>query len=126
MFYDKVIDNMADLFGYPPGTKLHNVNLVNPKYSPNGRVEICEFIGFPVKQSREQAVPPNLGVLSISFETDEIDTVCQRLQALGGQRISGPVVATMPYLGNVMLATFFGLDGEVLEFYQRLQVTVDE
>ena len=55
-----------------------------------------------------------------------IDVVCQRVQELGGERISGPVITTMPYFGDVMIATFYGPDGEVLEFYQRLQTTDDE
>lgn len=120
IFYDKMIENMEDFFGVPKGTKLHNVNLMKKQGSPNGRIELVQYIGLPGQTVRDKAVPPNIGVLSVSFETDNIEQTCELVRAAGGQEISKPVPVHLPFFGNTRLATYFGPDGETLEFYQRL------
>ena len=120
ILYEKVVENMESFFGLPQGTKLHNVNLMKHGTSPNGRIELAQYVGYPGKPVGDRAVPPNLGVLSISFETDNLDETGRLVKKLGAQEISVPVIVLMPPFGKVKLATYFGLDKEVLEFYQRL------
>ena len=120
IFYDKMVENMEAFFQVPKGTKLHNVNLMKKQGSPNGRIELVQYIGLPGQPVRDKAVPPNIGILSISFETDNIEQTCELVRAVGGQEISKPVQVTLPFFGNTRLATYFGPDGEALEFYQRL------
>jgi len=97
VFYDKLIENMEGFFGMPKGTSLHNVNLIMPAGSPNGRVELAQYVGFPGRPLRERAVPPNLG----------------------GEAIGGPLELAVPPFGKVALRTFFGPDGETLELFER-------
>ena len=119
--YETMVENLERFFEVPAGTKLHNINLMNPAFSRNGRVEIVQYIGFKsMKLLRERSVPPNIGILSISFETNDIVATCKLVKDLGGQEISEPVQVVLPKLGKVKLATFFGPDGEALEFYQAV------
>jgi predicted lactoylglutathione lyase len=120
VLYDKVVENMEEFFGVPKGTNLHNVNLFKPALSPNGRIEIAQYVGFLGKELRDKAAPPNVGILSISFETDDIDDTVKLVQSLGGQSIGGPIQLELAPFGEIQLATFFGPDGEVVEFFQRL------
>lgn len=119
-FYDRIFDNLEDLIHLPKSTKLRNINLMKPEITRLGRIEIAQYIGFPGNQTREKAVPPNRGVLALTFETDDLSAACDLVTDLGGTAIGGPVGVSFEPYGPVRLATFFGPDGEVLEFMQRL------
>ena len=119
VLYDKVIENMESFFGVPKGTNLHNVNLIMPAGSPNGRVELAQYVGYPGRSLRDRAVPPNLGILSISFETDDLAAAGRLAEEVGGEAIGGPVELPVPPFGNVTFRTFFGPDGETLELFER-------
>jgi len=118
VLYDKVVEKMEGFFGLPRGVKLHNINLIRPGQFPNGRIEIVQYIGFPGESLREKAIPPNRGLLAISFETTDLTETMSRLENTGATRIAGPVEADYGFLGPVVAATFAGPDGETLEFFQ--------
>jgi hypothetical protein len=66
------------------------------------------------------AVPPNIGILSVSLETDDLPGISERVVARGARMIAGPFEAEMPPFGRVLFSTFLGPNGEQWEFFQRL------
>ncbi|WP_030909573.1 VOC family protein [Streptosporangium amethystogenes] len=116
--YDKLIENMESFFRLPPGTGLHNINMYVPGDTLNGRVEIAQYVGFPGEQQRDRAVPPNIGILSVSLGTDDLAATAALVTGIGGEPVCDPVEVDLPPYGPALVQTFFGLDGEVLEFYQ--------
>ncbi|MGW5158204.1 VOC family protein [Nonomuraea wenchangensis] len=116
--YDKLIENMESFFRLPEGTGLHNINLYVPGGTLNGRVELAQYVGFPGEQQRDRAVPPNLGILSVSLETDDLAATADLAGGLGAEPVCAPVEVDLPPYGPALVQTFFGLDGEILEFYQ--------
>ncbi|MFI6709387.1 VOC family protein [Nonomuraea sp. NPDC050478] len=118
VLYDKLIENMESFFRLPPGTGLHNINLFMPGGTVNGRVEIAQYVGFPGRQQRATAVPPSLGILSASLETDDLAATSALVTGLGAEPVCPPVEVDLPPYGSALVQSFFGPDGEVLEFYQ--------
>lgn len=119
VLYDQVLKDVEWLTGLPEGSELRNVNLQKPELSPLGRVEITAHEGYPGADKRSVAVPPNVGILALSFETDDLDQTSDLVVSLGGISISEGAALTMPPWGNIKVRTFFGLNGEVLELFQR-------
>lgn len=117
--YDHVYPGLEDLIHLPKGSKLRNVNLWQPGQSRIGRIEVAQYVGFPGESNRDRAAPPNTGPISIAFETADLAATRTLLAELGVEEIGGPVEANIPPVGQVMLVTAFGPDGEMLEFFQR-------
>lgn len=115
IMYDKVVEGLEDFFHVPQGTALHNVNLLKRDQSRNGRIELAHYRGFPGSSLRHRAVPPNLGILSLTLRTDDLDTATRQASDLGGEPVAGPVEVDLPPLGRQRLATVLGPDGEQLE-----------
>ncbi|MCC5577296.1 VOC family protein [Microtetraspora sp. AC03309] len=118
--YDKLIEGMESFFRLPPGTALHNINMYVPGDTLNGRVEIAQYVGFPGSRQHDRAVPPNIGILSVSLATDDLAATAALVTGLGAEPVCAPVELDLPPYGPALVQTFFGLDGEVLEFYQCL------
>lgn len=117
--YDKVVEGMESFFQFPEGTGLHNINMYVPGDTMNGRVEIAQYVGLAGRSLRERAVPPNLGILSVSLETDDLAATAALLAERGAEPVCAPVGLDLPPHGPALVQPFFGPDGEVLEFYQR-------
>ncbi|WP_067186145.1 VOC family protein [Microtetraspora niveoalba] len=118
--YDKLIEGMESFFRLPPGTGLRNINMYAPGSPLSGRVEIAQYVGFPGAPQRDRAVPPNLGILSVSPATADLAATAALVTRLGGEPASPPVELDLPPYGPALAQSFFGLDGEVLEFHQPL------
>jgi catechol 2,3-dioxygenase-like lactoylglutathione lyase family enzyme len=116
--YDKLIEGMEEFFKLPKGTALHNINLVMPGGANIGRIEIAQYVGWCGESLRGVAVPPNLGILSLSMHTDDLQATENLLQSIGAEPCSNAVEVNMPVLGAVIARTYYGPDGEVLEFFQ--------
>lgn len=117
--YDKVIEGMESFFRLPPGTSLHNINMYMPGGTMNGRVEIAQYVGFPGRVQSDHAVPPNIGLLSVSLETGDLAATADLLAAHGAVPACDPVELDLPPYGPAAVQTFLGRDGELLEFYGR-------
>jgi catechol 2,3-dioxygenase-like lactoylglutathione lyase family enzyme len=117
--YDKMLQNMESFFQLPPGTDLHNINLMMPSAPEVGRLEIAQYVGWPGSSQRARAVPPALGILSISLETDDLDATEALLKCIGGVPIGDRVEVEIPGLGPVAARSYFGPDDEAIEFYER-------
>lgn len=118
--YDKLLQNMESFFKIPQGTDLHNINMMHPDEPSIGRFEIAEYVNWPGQSPRDKAVPPALGILSASLETDDLDATIALLKSIGAEAVSERVEVDMPGLGRVAARSYFGPDDEVLEFFQRL------
>lgn len=117
-WYDKMLVDMEEFFKLPAGTALHNINMVMPGDSTAGRLEIAQYVGFPGNSQRDVAVPPNLGLLSASMETRDLDETIKLLHSIGTEPVSELVELEMAGLGRVRARAYFGPDDEVLEFFE--------
>lgn len=117
--YDKLLEGMESFFQLPEGTNLHNINMMHPDAPAVGRFEIAEYVGLPGRSPRDRAVPPALGILSVSLETDDLDATEALMQSIGAEPASSRVEVDMPELGAVAARSYFGPDDEVLEIFQR-------
>ncbi len=116
--YDKLVEGMESFFRLPPGTGLRNINMYVPRSPAAGRVELAQYVGFPGVQQRDRAVPPRLGILSVSLATDDLAATAALVTGLGGTPVCPAVELDLPPYGPVLARSFFGPDGEVLEFHQ--------
>jgi catechol 2,3-dioxygenase-like lactoylglutathione lyase family enzyme len=117
--YDKLLVDMEDFFQLPKGTSLHNINMMKPEAPEVGRMEIAQYVGWPGQDQRDRAVPPALGILSVSLETDDLAATEALLHSIGAEPAGDRVTVELPGLGTVAARAYFGPDGELLEFYQR-------
>jgi catechol 2,3-dioxygenase-like lactoylglutathione lyase family enzyme len=119
-WYDKLLENMESFFKLPPGTALHNINMVMPGQESVGRIEIAQYVGFPGHSLRNIAVPPNTGILGISLETSDLIATHRLLNSIGAEAVSPIVQTEMAPIGPMQAMSYFGPDDELLEFFQRL------
>jgi catechol 2,3-dioxygenase-like lactoylglutathione lyase family enzyme len=117
--YDKLLEGMEDFFKLPQGTALHNINLIMPGDSTIGRIEIAQYVGWLGESQRDAAVPPNLGILSLAMETDDLTAAANLLHSIGAEACSDSVELETAAFGSVKARTYYGPDGEVLEFFER-------
>ncbi|WP_110241526.1 VOC family protein [Nocardioides gilvus] len=118
--YDKLLESMEGFFHLPDGTGLHNINMMNPEASGLGRLEIAQYVGFPGRSQRDRAVAGAAGVLSASFETDDLDATTLLLRAIGTEPSGEEIIVDQPAFGRVRVSGWFGPDDERLEFFERL------
>jgi hypothetical protein len=118
--YDKMLKDMEGFFQLPKGTALHNINMMMPFAPDVGRLEIAQYVGWPGVSQRDQAVPPALGILSASLETDDLDATVQLLASMGAEPVGDRVQVEMPGLGAINARSYYGPDDELLEFFERL------
>lgn len=118
--YDKLLESMEGFFHLPDGTGLHNINMMKPTASSQGRLEIAQYVGFPGRSQRETAVAGAAGILSAAFETDDLDATTLLLRAIGTEPSGEEVEVDQPGLGRVRVSGWFGPDDERLDFFQRL------
>ena len=117
---DRTLKVLADFLKLPPGTDLRNANLAKPDLSSNGRIEVSQYVGCPGVRLQDRAVPPRRGILSMSFETDDLQATHRLLGQLGAEWVAGPFEETVPPFGRLRSQACFGPDGERLTFFQRL------
>lgn len=118
-FYDKLLENMEGFFRIPEGTGLHNINMMKPEAPDVGRMEIAQYVGWPGRSQRDRAVPPALGILSASLETDDLAATEALLHSIGAEPAGERVEVDMPGLGTIAARAYYGPDDELLEFFQR-------
>jgi hypothetical protein len=118
--YNKLLENMESFLHHPTRTAMHNINMMMPDQPGIGRVEIAQHVGWPGRSLRDQAVPPALGILGISMETDDLGSTEELLRSIGAEYAGERVETSMPGLGNIAARAYYGPDDERLEFFQRL------
>ncbi len=124
ILFDRTLDfpELQALLGTDRPVKIHNVNLMKDGTIVPGRVEMFAYMDMehlPDAPLRDQAVPPNIGILSASLASTELDVDVAQLQSLGGELVARAQLS-LPGVGNCETATVFGPDGELLELYQAI------
>ncbi len=122
ILFDRKLDfpELQALLGTDRPVKIHNVNLIKDGTVVPGRVEMFAYLEMehlPDAPLRDQAVPPNIGILSASLASTQLDADVAQLQSLGGELVARAQLS-LPGFGDCDTATVFGPDGELLELYQ--------
>lgn len=118
-FFDRRIDDLGAFFHLPDGVVLRDVNLYKPERSGIGRVEIVQYEGLAGEPVGPRARPPQRGILSISFETDDLEGAAGLVREHGGTIDTAPQRVVLPGVGAAEALRARGPDGEGLEFYAR-------
>ena len=122
VLFDRTLDfpGLQALLGTDRPVRIHNVNLMKNGNIIPGRVEMFAYLDMehlPAAPLRDKAVPPNIGILSASLASTDLDADLTHLQSLGGELVARAQVS-LPGCGRCDVATLFGPDGELLEFFQ--------
>ena len=120
--FDRILDfpGLQDLLGADRPVRIHNANLRRDADTVPGRVEMFGYLDMddlPTVALRDKAVPPNIGILSVSLRSDDLDADLAQLQALGASPV-GRSRLVLPGFGQCDVATVLGPDGEQLEIFQ--------
>lgn len=121
VLFDRVLDfpELQTLLGTDRPVRIRNANLIKDGSIIPGRVEMFEYLDMdhlPDAPLRDQAVPPNIGILSASLASSALDDDVARLQSLGASLVARATVP-LPGFGNREAATLLGPDGEQLELF---------
>jgi predicted enzyme related to lactoylglutathione lyase len=116
-FFDRRIDDLGAFFHLPEGVVLRDVNLYKPELSGIGRIEIVQYEGLPGLPVGPRARPPQRGILSVSFEAEDLEAVASLVRDHGGAVETAPQRVNLPGVGPADALRASGPDGEGLEFY---------
>ncbi|MSO64898.1 MAG: hypothetical protein EXQ85_03695 [Alphaproteobacteria bacterium] len=116
---DKTLAGLEDFLKLPKGVKLRNLNLAMKHRSPNGRIEISQYVGQSGVRLRDRAAPPAHGILAMSFESDDLAADDRRVRSLGAEPVGGAYTMESPPFGPVTGRCYAGPDGETIEIFQR-------
>jgi catechol 2,3-dioxygenase-like lactoylglutathione lyase family enzyme len=119
VFFDRTIREMGEFFHLEKHVGLRDVNMIMPGALHVGAIEIVQLVGQPGVSISHRQRPPNVGILSISFETRDLAAALRVAQERGGRFLAGPVSAEVPVYGRIETLTCEGPDGEMLEFFRR-------
>jgi catechol 2,3-dioxygenase-like lactoylglutathione lyase family enzyme len=124
VYFDRTIEQMSEFLHLPPGVALRDVNMVMQDRPHVGCIEIVEYVGLPGQSLRDRATPPNLGILSITFDAADLAEVEYVTRKHGATPITSQhVVANLPPWGEAAMYACYGPDGEVLEFCRAPEAT---
>ena len=117
-WYDQKTDGIEGFLHLAEGTTLHNVNFHMPSQSLNGRVELAAYLGFPGVPTSHRAVPPNIGIMSITFQSDDFDRDTELVEDLGATSVARSDRTEVPPFAPTRVATYVGPDGEAFELVE--------
>lgn len=112
---DKTLEGLEEFLKLPKGASLRNLNLAMNHLTPNGRIEISQYVG--VAGRRVDATLPALGILAMSFQAEDFGEGCAVFERAGAAPIGDPYRVALPPFGTVQARLFEGPDGERLEVF---------
>lgn len=123
--FDRVLDfpELQTLLGTAEPVRIHNVNLMKDGSIVPGRVEMFAYLGvehLPEERLAPRAHPPAIGILSMSFECQDLDAALQLLAAAGASPLLPTRLLEVPGFGAARIAVVAGPDGEAIEVLQRV------
>jgi catechol 2,3-dioxygenase-like lactoylglutathione lyase family enzyme len=88
-----------------------------------GCLELVCYPGRAGRSMRGRAVPPNAGMLSLSFACHDLDHTLAALEQITGKDRwrRGPFTLNLPPLGQVRMSALLGPDDEMIELYQPIK-----
>ena len=113
--HDKTLEGLESFLKLPQGTALRNLNLAMNHLTPNGRIEISQYVG--VTGRRVNAALPALGILAMTFRADDFEEGCARFARLGATAVGNAYRTDFPPFGPAQARLFEGPDGERLELF---------
>lgn len=97
-----------------------HITIVHPTGANMGSIELLEFEGADGHDYSARARPPNLGILMLRFEVNDIVAAESRLRAAGVEISMPPIRITLPPYGERYVMAFLGPGGVWLEFYSNI------
>lgn len=122
--FDRVLDfpELQDLLGTEEPVKIRNANLLKDGSIIPGRVEMFAYLSDAPPESvslRDKAVPPNVGLLSISMVSDDLTADRDLMLRLGAEPVAQAQV-DLPGFGRADVAVVLGPDGEAIEIIRPI------
>jgi len=96
-----------------------SVFILHPDKKNEGSVELLQFHGASGRDVGHLAKPPNLGIVTLRFPTNNLDALERKLVDNDIEIISKQILQTYPY-GRVKIMSILSPDNTWLEFYQPL------
>lgn len=115
--YDHVLP-ISQLLGLAADARVRNINMNNPAWGKQGRVELVQYVGAEGRSVAPRAVPPNHGLLSITITTDDLDAAVASAVAGGGSVVAGPIPDWNSPYGRCAGVVVTGPDGEAVELVE--------
>lgn len=116
--FDQVLPDglIEEVAGLPEGTEARMAFTIKPGID----APLLEFIECKTPSNRltHLAVPPNLGIFALGFETDDLNLLNTKINDAGYKVLSGPVKVNYGKLETVYLLTIEGPNQSILQFYQ--------
>jgi catechol 2,3-dioxygenase-like lactoylglutathione lyase family enzyme len=106
------------ILGLPEGTE-GRIVILNKEGSEAPFIELIE-LSVKGKSLSEMAKPPNLGIFMISFETDDLSGLRERLIREGISILSDPLGLTLLPYGKIRLVEVEGPSKVRVEFFERM------
>lgn len=87
---------------------------------PGVDAPLLEFIHCSAegRSLAEIAKPPNIGIFSLAFQTEQLDALKQKIEGTGFRTLSGPVELTVGSHQSRRVITIEGPNGSMLEFFE--------
>jgi len=95
-----------------------SVAMMQPPGRMGGAVEIITLPGLPGQDFSAHADPPNRGIVSLRFPTDDLAALHAHLVASGISIVRSPQQVSIPPCGEVTMMTVRGPCGARLDFFQ--------
>lgn len=94
------------------------VGIWHPEGSNDGSVELIQCAGIRARDFSEDAVAPNIGLLSLRFPVADAEAMAAEIVARGWPLYTPPMAVELAPYGPAMLFSVRTPDGAILEFYQ--------
>lgn len=104
--------NLTTSVGYAAG-------IVYPQPGEFGRMEMIEIMGLDGRDYSDRCRAPNLGILAIRFEIDNLDVLDARLDARGYSPTGAAQPLRLPPYGSFDVLNIMTPDGALIQFLER-------
>jgi catechol 2,3-dioxygenase-like lactoylglutathione lyase family enzyme len=111
--------NFGIPFNYTPHIKRAAAALQPRPGLETGRVEVMQIEGFAGADMSPHASPPNLGILSVRYPVQGIDSWRDQLKDRGVPIVYEAMNVAVAGIGTVTLLAVRDPDGNITEFYER-------
>jgi catechol 2,3-dioxygenase-like lactoylglutathione lyase family enzyme len=92
--------------------------VVHPQPGETGRVELMQFVGFEGRDFSDYASPPNLGIMSVRFPVQGLESYKAGITSKGVAIAYEAAAVPVSGLGIINLFAVRDPDGNISEFYE--------
>ena len=98
----------------------YRAGIVYPEPGEFGRMEVIEIMDLDGRDFADRCRAPNLGILAVRFQVDDIDETEATLRRRGELESSAPGKVTIAPYGRLLLFEATTPDGAIIQFYEEL------